>query len=75
MVRLKELDRIARSHADKFRSDDMTAFVRTLKRERDDEYSRLIGYHPKLHRLRGGELMNAALDKDNSGIGATVDEL
>ena len=40
----------------------------TLQRELDDEYFAEISYHLKQLRFRGGVLISAELDRDNSGI-------
>jgi DNA mismatch repair ATPase MutS len=67
-ARLKQLRKIADAHADDFRSDGLTTLFRTLQRELDDEYLEQISYHLRQLRFRRGELISAALDRDNSGI-------
>jgi len=68
IVRLRELRRIADSHAEKFRSAGLLALFNTLKRELDDDYFETLRRHLKQLGFRGGELISAQLDRDNSGI-------
>lgn len=68
ILRLRELRRIADSHAESFRSEGLTTLFRTLQRELDDDYFQQLGRHLKQLRFREGELMSAELDRDNSGI-------
>jgi MutS domain V len=68
IVRLRELRGIADSHADKFRSEGLTALFRTLQLELDDDYFETLSRHLRQLRFRGGELISAELDRDNSGI-------
>ncbi len=69
VVRLKQLRKIADDHAEKFHSTGLTALLRALQRELDDEYFQTIDDHLKQLRFRNGELISAELDRDNSGIG------
>ncbi len=68
VARLRQLRRIADDHAGKFRSDGLRALFATLQRELDDEYFEEISDHLKQLRFRGGVLISARLDRDNSGI-------
>lgn len=68
IVRLGQLRRIADDHGGKFRSDGLTAFFRTVKRELDDDYFETLGRHLKQLRFPDGELMSAQLGRDNSGV-------
>jgi DNA mismatch repair ATPase MutS len=68
VVRLKQLRRIADDHAGRFHSTGFTTLLRTLQRELDDEYFRTVSFHLKQLRFRDGQLISAALDRDNSGI-------
>lgn len=68
ILRLRDLRRIADSHAEKFRSEGLASFFRTLERELDDDYFETLGRHLRQLRFRGGELISAELDRDNSGI-------
>ena len=68
VARLRQLRQIADDHAGKFRSDGMRALFATLHRELDDEYFEEISYHLKQLRFRAGVLIDAGLDRDNSGI-------
>jgi DNA mismatch repair ATPase MutS len=69
VARLRQLRRIADDHAGKFRSDGLRKLVATLQRELDDEYFEEISGHLKQLRFRAGVLIDAELDRDNSGIG------
>ena len=53
---------------EKFRSDGLRTLFATLQRELDDEYFEEISYHLKQLRFRAGVLIDAELDRDNSGI-------
>ena len=68
VARLRQLRQIADDHAGKFRSDGLRALFATLHRELDDEYFEEISYHLKQLRFRAGVLIDAELDRDNSGI-------
>jgi hypothetical protein len=68
IVRLRDLRRIADSHAEQFGSEGLRAFFATLKRELDDGYFATLDRHLKQLRFRDGELMSAELGRDNSGI-------
>jgi hypothetical protein len=67
VARLRQLRQIADDHAEKFRSDGLRALFAMLQRELDDEYFEEIGYHLKQLRFRAGVLIDAELDRDNSG--------
>ncbi len=67
-VRLRQLRRVADAHAGKFRSEGLTALLRSLQRDLDDEYFETLERHFKQLRFSGGELMSAQLGRDNSGI-------
>ena len=68
VARLRQLRQIADDHAGKFRSDGLRALFATLHSELDDEYFEEISYHLKQLRFRAGVLIDAELDRDNSGI-------
>ena len=68
IVRLRELRQVADEHAGKFSSDGLITLLRTLQLELDDEYFETLNHHLKELGFRGGELMSAQLDRDNSGI-------
>ena len=68
IVRLRELRQIADDHAARFSSEGLTALLRTLQLELDDEYFDALSGHLKQLRFRNGELLSAQLHKDNSGI-------
>jgi DNA mismatch repair ATPase MutS len=68
VARLRELRKIADEHMAKFRSDGFTTLFDTLQDELDDAYFERVNYHLKQLRFRGGELISAELDRDNSGI-------
>jgi hypothetical protein len=68
IARLRELRRIADTHAQKFRSDGLRALFETLQLELDDQYFETLSGHLKQLRFRGGELISAELGRDNSGI-------
>ena len=68
VARLRQLRQIADEHAEKFRSDGLRALFATLQRELDDEYFEEISYHLKQLRFRAGVLIDAELDRDNSGF-------
>jgi hypothetical protein len=68
VVRLRELRQVADEHAAKFRSRGLTGLLRTLQLELDDDYFETLNHHLRELRFRGGELMSARLDRDNSGI-------
>ena len=67
VARLRQLREIADDHAEKFRSDGLRTLFATLRRELDDEYFEEISYHLKQLRFRAGVLIDAELDRDNSG--------
>jgi MutS domain V len=68
VARLRQLRQIADEHAEKFRSDGLRTLFATLQRELDDEYFEEISYHLKQLRFRAGVLIDAELDRDNSGF-------
>jgi hypothetical protein len=68
VVRLKQLRTVADNHAARFQSAGFTTLFRTLQRELDDEYFRTISSQLKQLRFRDGQLISAALDRDNSGF-------
>jgi DNA mismatch repair ATPase MutS len=68
IVRLRDLRRIADSHAGKFRSEGLTTLLRTLQRDLDDAYFETLGRHLKQLQFREGQLLSAELARDNSGI-------
>jgi MutS domain V len=70
--RLRQLRKIADDHAGEFRSDGMRTLFATLQRELDDEYFEEITFHLKQLRFRGGVLISAELDRDNSGTGLVL---
>ncbi len=67
VARLRQLRKITDDHAEKFRSDGLRTLFATLQRELDDEYFEEISYHLKQLRFRAGVLIDAELDRDNSG--------
>ncbi|MGH3273131.1 MAG: MutS-related protein [Streptosporangiaceae bacterium] len=66
--RLRDLRRIADSHAEKFRSEGMTTLFHGLQHDLDDDYFQELSHHLRQLRFRDGYLMSAELDRDNSGI-------
>jgi len=68
IARLRELRQVADGHAEKFTSDGMVTLLRSLQHDLDDEYFETLSGHLRQLRFRGGELMSAQLDRDNSGI-------
>jgi DNA mismatch repair ATPase MutS len=68
IVRLRELRQVADNHASEFSAAGLTALLRSLQRDLDDDYFETLTGHLKQLRFRGGELMSAQLDRDNSGI-------
>ena len=68
IVRLRELRQVADHHASEFSAEGLTALLRSLQRDLDDDYFETLTGHLKQLRFRGGELMSAQLDRDNSGI-------
>ena len=68
VARLRQLRQIADDHAAEFRSDGLRRLFATLQRDLDDEYFGEISYHLRQLRFRGGVLISAELDRDNSGI-------
>jgi MutS domain V len=67
VTRLRQLRRIVDGHAAGFQSDGMRTLAATLQRELTDQYFEEISYHLSQLRFRGGELISAELDRDNSG--------
>lgn len=65
---LKRLRRIADDHVDTVRSEGLQTLFRSLQIDLDDDYFATIEHQLKRLRFRGGELMSAELDRDNSGI-------
>lgn len=68
ITRLRELRQVADDHAGEFTAAGLTALLRSLQRDLDDDYFETLTGHLKQLRFRGGELMSAQLDRDNSGI-------
>jgi MutS domain V len=68
IARLRQLRQVADQHADKFRSEGLATFLRTVQRELDDRYFETLRSHLRQLRFRDGELMSAQLNRDNSGI-------
>ncbi len=64
---LKRLRHIADTHCDKFRSEGFTTLFRTLAKELDDEYLRIVEDHLRRLAFRDGVLLSAALDTGNKG--------
>jgi len=69
VARLRQLRQISDEHAGKFSSDGLRALFAAVHRELDDEYFEEISYHLRQLRFRGGALISARLDEDNSGTG------
>jgi hypothetical protein len=67
--RLRQLRQIADDRAATFRSQGLTTLFATLRRELDDAYFQEISDHLRQLRFRGGVLISAGLDRDNSGTG------
>jgi MutS domain V len=68
IARLRELRQIADEHTGKFSSDGLATLLATLQHDLDDDYFETLSRHLGQLRFRGGELMSAQLDHDNSGI-------
>jgi MutS domain V len=68
VARLRQLRKIADDHAAEFGSDGLRRLFATLQRDLDDEYFGEISDHLRQLRFRGGVLISAELDRDNSGI-------
>jgi hypothetical protein len=68
VARLRQLRHIADDHAGEFGSDGLRRLFATLQRDLDDEYFGEISDHLRQLRFRGGVLISAELDRDNSGI-------
>jgi MutS domain V len=68
IVRLRELRQVADQQASEFSAAGLTALLRSLQRDLDDDYFTTLSGHLKQLRFRGGELMSAQLGRDNSGI-------
>jgi hypothetical protein len=68
VARLRQLRQIADDHVGKFGSDGLQRLSATLQRDLDDEYFGEISDHLGQLRFRGGVLISAELDRDNSGI-------
>ncbi len=68
IVRLRELRQVADDHAGRFSSAGFTTLFRSVQRELDDDYFEALNGHLRQLRFRGGELISAQLDRDNSGI-------
>jgi hypothetical protein len=65
--RLRQLRRVADGNLADFSSEGLTALLRTLQLELDDDYLDSLSGHLKQLRFRNGELLSAQLNKDNSG--------
>ena len=68
VARLRQLRRLADEHADSFQSAGLTALVKGLQRDLDDEYFETIARHLRQLKFRDGVPISAQLDRDNSGI-------
>jgi hypothetical protein len=72
VARLRELRAIADEHAGSFGSDGLRTLFATIGRELDDDYFQEVSDHLKRLRFRGGTLISARLDRDNSGTGLVL---
>jgi hypothetical protein len=72
VARLRQLRQIADEHGGEFRSDGMRRLFTTLQRDLDDDYFEEISDHLKQLRFRGGVLISARLDRDNSPAGLVL---
>ena len=68
IARLRELRQVADEHAGRFSSDGLTALLRAVQRELDDDYFETLSRHLRQLRFRDGVPMSAELGRDNSGI-------
>ena len=72
VARLRQLRQIADDHAGAFRSEGLTTLFATLQRDLDDAYFEEISEHLRQLRFRGGVLISAELDRDNSAAGLVL---
>jgi DNA mismatch repair ATPase MutS len=68
VARLRELRQVADEHAGRFSSDGLTALLRAVQRELDDDYFQTLNRHLRQLRFRDGVPMSAELGRDNGGI-------
>jgi hypothetical protein len=68
IARLRELRQVADEHAGRFSSAGLTALLRSVQRELDDDYFETLRRHLRQLQFRDGVPMSAELDRDNSGI-------
>jgi hypothetical protein len=68
IARLRELRQVADEHAGRFSSDGLTALLRAVQRELDDDYFETLSRHLRQLRFRDGVPMSTELGRDNSGI-------
>ena len=66
---LKQLRRVADSHASDFRSDGFTRFFTTITKELGDDYFSLVDGHLRRLKFSGGVLVSASLGEGNAGTG------
>jgi hypothetical protein len=72
VARLRELRAIADEHAGAFGSGGLATLIATIQIELDDDYFQEVSDHLKRLRFRGGVLISARLDRDNSGTGLVL---
>jgi hypothetical protein len=72
VARLRQLRQIADDHALDFRSDGIRRLFTTLQHDLDDDYFGEVSDHLKRLRFRGGVLISARLDADNSPAGLVL---
>jgi MutS domain V len=72
VARLRELRAIADEHAGEFSSGGLTTLIATIQSELNDGYFQEVSDHLKRLRFRGGVLISARLDRDNSGTGLVL---
>jgi len=67
-ARLRQLRKIADSHAGEFRSKGLATLFAVLQEQLDDEYFAEVAAHLKRLRFRDGVLISAELAADNTGV-------
>ena len=72
IARLRQLRQIADENAAEFRSAGMRTLFTTLQRDLDDAYFEEVSGHLKQLRFRGGVVISARLDHDNSPAGLVL---
>ncbi len=68
VLRLRSLRELADAQLDQVRSEGFRSLFDSIRRELDDDYFETLRRHLRQLQFRGGVLLSARLDRDNSGM-------